>query len=161
MIAFWVEMCDDVAAVKCWSLSALIVSRPAHTLLMSRDQAPSAPYLPRRTSQLAKGFPGRANLSSFITPSQGCWSLPDAFFFFLSYLVTWGSYLQLWLYKRSSASFQSTFCENCSTFRCIFDVCVGGGEFHVLLLLISLLLCLSNNCNTESDEVKCRGWVVY
>ena len=39
----------------------------------------------------------------------------------LSYLVTWRSFLQLWLYRRSSAHFQLVFCENYSTCRCIFD----------------------------------------
>ena len=53
---------------------------------------------------LWRGFPGwEATLvygSSFIVLSKGgsCWSC--SFAFFMCYLVTWGSFLQLWLYKR-------------------------------------------------------------
>ena len=58
---------------------------------------------------------------------------PDLMPSFPSYLIIWRSFLQLWLHKRS-ARFQLVFCENCSTCRCIFDVFVGGGEHHALLL---------------------------
>lgn len=43
-------------------------------------------------------------------------------------------FLQLWLCKSSSASFQFIFCENCSTCGCIFDMFVRTSECHVLLL---------------------------
>ena len=33
-----------------------------------------------------------------------------------------------------SASFQLVFCENCSTYRYIFDMFMVGGELHVYLL---------------------------
>ena len=59
-------------------------------------------------------------------------------FFFLSYPVMGESFLQLWLFKISSLTFQLVFYENCSTYRCIFDVIVGGGELHFLLLLFYL-----------------------
>ena len=47
-------------------------------------------------------------------------------------LISWRSFLKIWLSKRS-ATFQLVFCENCSTCRCIFDVFVGVGELHILL----------------------------
>ena len=62
---------------------------------------------------------------------QGDTSWHDAFTF-LSYLVIWRSFLQLWCY-RSSAGLQLVFHKNCSTCRCIFDVFVGRGELHILL----------------------------
>lgn len=63
---------------------------------------------------------------------QGDTSWHDAFTF-LSYLVIQRSFLQLWCYRRSSASLQLVFHKNCSTCRCIFDVFVGRGELHILL----------------------------
>ena len=54
--------------------------------------------------------------------------------FFPHYLVMWKSYLQFFVYRSSFASFQLVFHENCPTCRCIFDVLVGRGELHVLLL---------------------------
>lgn len=38
------------------------------------------------------------------------------------------AFVQVWVYKNSSASFQLVFCENCSTCRCVFDVFVGRDE---------------------------------
>lgn len=52
-------------------------------------------------------------------------------FFPPSYQVT--IFLPFWLYG-SSASFQLVFHENCSIYRCLFDVFVWVDEFHVLLL---------------------------
>ena len=93
---------------------------------------------------MVKGFPGQGNLSFFTAPFQVCQSCPDAFMF-LSYPVTWGSFLRLRLYKKSSASFQLVFCENCSTCRCIFDVFVWGGggsstSFYSAILVSASLL---------------------
>ena len=53
--------------------------------------------------------------------------------FFPSYQITCVPFLQSCLYRRHSASFQLVFCENYSMCRCILDVFVRGGEFHVLL----------------------------
>ena len=53
--------------------------------------------------------------------------------FFSSYWM-FVSFLQPWLCRSPSASFQLVFSENCSTCRCTFDVFVEGGEFHILLL---------------------------
>ena len=52
--------------------------------------------------------------------------------FFPSYPVMSGSSFQPWLCR--SASFRLVFSENCSPRRWIFDVFVGGGELHILLL---------------------------
>ena len=49
-----------------------------------------------------------------------------------SHPVMWWSFLQCWFYEILSV--QWVFCENRSTCRCIFDVFVGEGELHVLLL---------------------------
>ena len=63
---------------------------------------------------------------------QGDTSWNDAFTF-LSYLVIWRSFLQLWC-CRSSAGLQLVFHKNCSTCRCIFDVLVERDELCILLL---------------------------
>ena len=49
------------------------------------------------------------------------------------FLISWRSFLQIWLKKRCSASFHLVFCENCSPCRCIIDVFVGVGELHIFL----------------------------
>ena len=54
--------------------------------------ASEVPSLSQLISQLGRGFPGRKNLSSFAALSlQG-----QSFFFLLSYLVTWWSFLQVY-----------------------------------------------------------------
>ena len=81
---------------------------------------------------LQRGFTGRGPASreppTFTDPSQRCQSHRKALFW--SYLVLWGSFLQDLLWKRSSASFQLIFCENCSTCGFICDVFVGSGGPH-------------------------------
>ena len=49
--------------------------------------------------------------------------LPDYVWIFLTALVVHESFWQLLVFS-----------ENCSTYKCIFDVFVWGGELHVLLL---------------------------
>lgn len=87
------------------SLSVLTASKSAcaHSCQAeSRDQTPSAPYLFPETSQLLKGSQGKGIFpfsrlpSRFVSPIL----MPCIF---LSYVVTWGSFLQLRLLKRSSA----------------------------------------------------------
>ena len=56
-----------------------------------------------------------------------------------SYLITCGSFSQCCLYRSLPASFQLDFGENCSTCHCIFNVFMGGGEFHVLSPLSFLI----------------------
>ena len=65
-------------------------------------------------------LPGREGLTLYFFSV-----LPGYVEIFLAY--------NLGLYRSSSASFWLGLCENCSTCRCIFDVFVGGGEFHILL----------------------------
>ena len=71
-------------------------------------------------------------VSPFLSPLTGE-HVPTWWLLFPSYLLLCRSFLQPWLYK-SSCQFQLVFSENWSTCRCIFDVFVEGGEFHVLLL---------------------------
>lgn len=42
--------------------------------------------------------------------------------------------MQPWFYRNSCASFQLIFHKNYNTYRCIFDVFLGGDELHVLLI---------------------------
>lgn len=74
----------------------------------------------------------RVIVNLLIDLSQGDTSWHDVFVF-LSYLVIWRSFLQLWCNRGSSASFKLVFHKNFSTCRCIFDVFVGRGELHILL----------------------------
>ena len=71
-----------------------------------------------------------AGLLSLSDSSQGWGSWPYAFF--PSCLVRWRFFLQLWLYRSSSVSFQLVFHENYSVCRCILDASGGGGERHSL-----------------------------
>ena len=64
--------------------------------------------------------------------------------FFPSYPVMWKSFLQLWFYKNSSASFQLIFHENCSTCRCIL-MCLQGdmsstSSYSTILIQLSKYL---------------------
>lgn len=59
---------------------------------------------------------------------------PAASLLLPSCLSLCGSFLQPCLFKSLSASCQLVFSENYLTGRCIFNVFVVGGEFHVLLL---------------------------
>ena len=45
-----------------------------------------------------------------------------------------GFFLQLWLYRSLSSSLQLVFSKDFSTCRCVFDVFMVGGEFHIFLL---------------------------
>lgn len=58
----------------------------------------------------------------------------QCFLFSPSYPVTWKYFLQPWFYRNSCASFQLIFHKNYNTYRCIFDVFLGGDELHVLLI---------------------------
>lgn len=72
--------------------------------------------------------PGRISTRAipliFWVSSQGHRSLSTWFFVDL---------LQPLLYRSLSANVKLVFCENCYTYRCIFDVFMGGGVFNVLL----------------------------
>ena len=79
---------------------------------------PGRGVCPREPSLPYRSFPG--DTSPVLT-----------LFYFLFYLDSWRSVLQLWLYRRrSSARFQTVFCENGPTCRFIVGVLVGGGEPH-------------------------------
>ena len=73
------------------------------------------------------------NLPPLLSPLPGA-QVPSRSLLFPSYPIPCGSFLQLLLFRILSARLQLIFSENCSTCRCIFDVFVVGGEFHVLLL---------------------------
>lgn len=126
----------------CKLLSALIVSKTAHTILESRIQA--SPALPSdlvgfpvskwaclSTQDPRTGMPETCLLPRVRGPPLQTFSSlqsfpraagPNPMLFSLSYLITRRSLLQLWLYKSFSANFQLVFRENCSTHQCIFDV---------------------------------------
>ena len=53
--------------------------------------------------------------------------------FFHSYSIMCLSFLQPWLYRSHSSSFQLIFSENFSACRCIFDVFLAGSELQILL----------------------------
>lgn len=76
-------------------------------------------------------------------------------FLLSSHLSLYGYFLQPWLYQSFSVSLQFAFSKNCSTWRSIFDVFVGGGELCILLphhhdLLPIYILILSNWERAES-----------
>ena len=88
-----------------------------------------------RTACSSRWGSTNAGLLFLSDSSQGWGSWPYAFF--LSYLVRWRFFLQLWLCRSSSVSFQLVFHENCySVYRCIFDMSGGKGERHVLSFAI-------------------------
>lgn len=80
---------------------------------------------------------------------------------FLSYRITWGAFLQLWLYS-SSSRFPLVFCENCSTLRCIFDVFLGGGGWppHILLLCNLELLPWNHKILTSPWILVIGAWIL-
>ena len=76
------------------------------------------------------------NLPFPLSPLPGS-QVPTWLLVFPSYPFLCESFLQPWLYRSLSDSFQLVFSENFSTCRCIFEVFIGGVEFHVLLLHLS------------------------
>ena len=72
-------------------------------------------------------------LPFLLSPLPGA-QVPTWLLFFPSYTITYGFFLQSWLYSSLPASFQIFFSKICSTCRCIFDVFVRRGELHVFLL---------------------------
>lgn len=109
------------------SFTALLVVPVTLHLLCVGPQDWDAQSHPRVCLCLFLPFPPRSPQTE-----QSCQL--DHFFFSSSYLIMCGFFLQPWLYRSPSASFQLVFSENCSTCRCSFDVFVEGGEFHILLL---------------------------
>lgn len=71
--------------------------------------------------------------SPFLGPLPGT-QLLTPLLFFPFYLITCVSFLQTWSYRSPSASFQSGFNEDHSTYRCIFDVFIREDEVHAHLL---------------------------
>ena len=68
-----------------------------------------------------------------LSPFPGAY-IPTQSLLFFFYLIMCVSFLQPWLYKSVSASFQLVFSENCSTCRCIFVMFMGRDNLHILLL---------------------------
>ena len=58
--------------------------------------ASEAPYLSQLITQVGRGLPGWKNLPSFAAPSLQGQRYCSNFFFLLSYLVTWWSFLQVY-----------------------------------------------------------------
>ena len=92
------------------------------------------------SSQWSAGFPQPSYYSQWSSNSQGVCppSLRDPGLGHQgsspSYQIAHGSSLQPWLHRSLSASFQLVFRENCSTCRCIFNVFMCCGVFHICLL---------------------------
>ena len=83
-------------------------------LLTSQDRSPSV------KSPFSSKSPPRGACSNLIAPLL----FPPS---------SVSSFLEPWLYRRLSASFQVVFSENSPTCRCIFDVFRGEDEFCILL----------------------------
>ena len=129
------EVCQ-VGSCQYGCLSALIVIKPAHMFSSQVESRLIQAFICLSGFPSSQGgAPGcrsaHVDLFSLKDPSQGTSPVPMPFS--PDYPVMWRSVLQLWSY-RSSASFQLVFCEQCSTWRCIFDVFVRKGELHILLL---------------------------
>ena len=108
----------------CAGLSLLSLLQTGCCVLLRGSQTPSSSQV---ISLTVRDFPMCGNLSSFIVPSQGCWTHPNSFLSFSfcppqlhRFSCPFGS-------LRSSDSIHWMFSENCSTCRCIFDVFVGEG----------------------------------
>ena len=75
---------------------------------------------------------------SIISPSLLCPLLAAQFLTWLllfpSYSTPCGSFFTAIVIEESFATLQFVFSENCSTWRCIFDVFIGEGELNILLL---------------------------
>lgn len=137
------------------ALAALAVGTPHCTLLESAVEVSPALHVPQWVFQQGRCLSVLCRIpelgcagcdSTHSLPEQGStpvdfFSLqipprgmgPDPVPFGPSYLVTRRSFLQIQLFQSCSSS-KLVFHENCSTGRCLFDVLVRGGEFHVLLL---------------------------
>ena len=108
----------SVVSASCqgWPLSILFSSKPAHTLPLWAESSPIPFfYLSQQASHKVRGLPqpracscAYSLLYRFLLGGAGSIIMP---FLLLLYLVTWSSFLQLWLYKRSFPSFQLVFRE--------------------------------------------------
>ena len=117
--------------------SSQIASKPA--CVHSREQSPGfsgpsiCPSGPLSRQRCSPGWgPAPVDLASFTHSSQGCQSHPDAYFFcpmqlHRDLLCSSGC-------ERDLLPVSSWFLVRIFPRRCIFDLFVGGCEFHVLLL---------------------------
>ena len=144
--------CREVARTFSWSLCILPGTRQLlHSSLSLWSSLPVLVELPK--SEWSSWGKGTFPLSEL--PPR----VPGAIWFFLSLFVFDPTQLHDDLscnfsfdLMRFSASIQRIFCEYFSTWRCIFDVSVGGGELHVLLFLhLDLALCCFKNTDCGSD----------
>ena len=118
------------AAVASLELGFTVMRQEPHscTLLSSLWSSQSVPV---PLSACEGGFLGEETfLLSQLTPRSAD-PILIPFLLPFPYPVTWGFFLQVWLYE---ICFQWVFCENCSTFSCISDIFAGGGELHLPLL---------------------------
>ena len=170
---------------QCKTLSALFVSKPAPARSLWVEYRILHPFIcPSGSPNNQGGLPPLYRTPGLACPdsrvrvhlcgpsfdfSQSWRSQPYAFF--LSYLVTWKSFLQLWLYRSSSASFQFSlrivsyvgvlwmclcwggeprilpFCHPDPSCLCYLLIdCLGCGSYHGLMLIqISFLLTIVEN----------------
>ena len=111
-----------------------------------QSRLPHPSLCPSRPSSRQGGSPRRRLTCMGPSPpdaSQGRQPCADGFSP-PSYPVIWRSFLQLWLCKRSSASFQLVFYVNFSACRCIFDVFVWNvnstSSYSAILILLHFLV---------------------
>lgn len=146
------------SSLQCKALSVLTLGKPSCACSLWVESRHLQPFICPRDLPAAKGgcpplcrtlglwFPD-CGLSCLLPRVGECLCGPflplrslsrvgvSALCLFLSYPVTWRSFLQLWWYRSSFASFHLVFCENCST--CIVFLlcfCRGRGELHILLV---------------------------
>lgn len=147
--AFEAYKCSEVAVNSfraSLSLPWLLVSQHVRTAHKQNPGHSSSLHVPESLPAESQGSCAKQGLACADTPSfTDPFQVPSwCLVLLLSYSVLWGSFLQLWLWKRPSASFWLVFYENCSTCRRIFAVSVGGGgelyvfpPHHLDLLIVS------------------------
>ena len=105
-----------------------------HTCCSALLRASESSFLSWLISPLVRGLPRVWELFLFNSSLQGVKVWPC--FLLFPFHPTWlrGDLSCPLRSLRSSVSIQHALCENCFICRCIFDVFVGGGEFHIFLL---------------------------
>ena len=123
----WAGACGEVARTFCAGLSLSCLLQACCCTHLCTHLKP--PIWPGWSPSRWRGFPGWGNFSQLPPGVQVLFPfLPLS-----SYPVMWWSFLQLWLYETFSQHSVGVLWELLHMW-CSFDVSVGGGELHVLLL---------------------------
>ena len=105
VLVLWIGKCYRGGSLQCRSVSVLIVSRPAHVLTCTVWASLCVSGFPSWHTGSSGWASIHVDFSSLQIPSSGASPSLMLLFFPLSYLIMWRSFLQVWLYRRSSASF--------------------------------------------------------